>query len=65
MYPGDIEGLDMNPATEPVFFWALGENRRVVVAEWGQLKVLGQRVFRRFVGGKGRWITSGPRCMTF
>jgi hypothetical protein len=26
------------------------------VADWADLKVLGQRVFRHYLGGKGRWL---------
>jgi hypothetical protein len=53
--PDEIRGLDVTPAEVPVFFWAYRGHRRVVVAEWGELKVLGKRVFRRFRGGQGDW----------
>jgi hypothetical protein len=52
--PEEISGLPVSPA-DPVFFWVLAPKRRMVVADWGQLKVLGRRVFRRFRGGQGHW----------
>ncbi|HEX5594140.1 MAG TPA: hypothetical protein VFX35_12435 [Solirubrobacterales bacterium] len=52
--PAEIKGLRASPA-DPVFFWVKEDRRRIVFAEWGQLKVLGRRVFRRYRGGQGHW----------
>ena len=53
--PAGISDLRVSPAQTPVFFWTNGSNRRIVVSDWAQLKVLGQRVFRRFRGGSAHW----------
>lgn len=53
--PNEIEGLPVSPAEDPILFWTCGSNRRIVVADWGELKILGRRVFRRYRGGQGHW----------
>lgn len=53
--PTELSGLPISPAEDPVFFWTLGPRRRIVVSDWGQLKVLGRRVFRRYQGGQTHW----------
>jgi hypothetical protein len=53
--PTEIDGLQVSPLEDPIFFWALSEHRRIVVADWSDLKTLGRRVFRRFRGGHGHW----------
>lgn len=52
--PSELTGLSVSPSN-PIFFWVRSERRRIVVADWGQLKILGRRVFRRFRGGQGHW----------
>lgn len=53
--PSELTGLDVSPADDPVLFWTHQDHRRIVVADWGDLKVLGQRLFKRFIGGRGHW----------
>jgi len=53
--PAEIDGLQVSPLEDPIFFWVLSEHRRIFVGDWSNLKVLGKRVFRRFRGGQGHW----------
>lgn len=52
--------MPVSPAKDPIFFWTLGSRRRIVVSDWGQLKVLGRRVFRRYRGGQVHWNNLQP-----